>query len=122
MKKLVLSLALAGAFGFASAQEAPKEHDCHRLEQRKMGKGKEDRAKRLEELNLSEKQTKQLEELRKEHRAEKEKLHERHQRKLKKILTPEQYEKWQSSHPKRKNDDRRMPPPPSREQMEERGN
>lgn len=121
MKKLVLSLALAGAFGFASAQEAPKEHDCHRLEQRKMGKGKEDRAKRLEELNLSEKQTKQLEELRKEHRAEKEKLHERHQRKLKKILTPEQYEKWQSSHPKRK-DERRMPPPPPMEQPEIKGN
>lgn len=121
MKKLVLSLALVGAFGFASAQEAPKEHGCHRSEQRKMEKGKEDRAKRLEEFNLSEKQTKQLEELRKEHRAEKEKLHEKHQRKLKKILTPEQYEKWQSSHLKRK-DERRMPPPPSREQMEQRGN
>ena len=61
MKKLVLSLALVGAFGFSSAQEAPREHGCHRLEQGKMGKGKEDRAKRLEELNLSEKQTKQLE-------------------------------------------------------------
>ena len=111
MKKLVLSLALVGAFGFASAQEAPREHGCHRSEQGKMGKGKEDRAKRLEELNLSEKQTKQLEELHKEHRAEKEKLHEKHQRKLKKILTPEQYEKWQSNHPKRK-DERKMPPPP----------
>ena len=121
MKKLILSLALVGAFGFVSAQEAPKEHGCHRSEQRKIGKGKEDRAKRLEELNLSEKQTKQLEELRKEHRAEKEKLHEKHQRKLKKILTPEQYEKWQSSHPKRK-DEKRMPPPPSKEQMEQRGN
>ena len=121
MKKLVLSLALVGAFGFASAQEAPREHDCHRPEHRKMGKGKEDRAKRLEELNLSDKQAKQVEELRKEHRAEKEKLHEKHQRKLKKILTPEQYEKWQSNHPKRK-DERRMPPPPSKEQMEQRGN
>ena len=121
MKKLVLSLALVGAFGFASAQEAPKEHHCHRPEQRKMEKGKEGRGKRLEELNLSDKQTKQLEELRKEHRADKEKLHEKHQRKLKKILTPEQYEKWQSSHPKIK-DERRMPPPPSREQMEMRGN
>ena len=121
MKKLVLSLALVGAFGFASAQEAPREHECHRSEQRKMGKGKEDRAKRLEELNLSDKQAKQVEELRKEHRAEKEKLHEKHQRKLKKILTPEQYEKWQSSHSKKK-DDTRMPPPPSKEQMEQRGN
>ena len=121
MKKLVLSLALVGAFGFASAQEAPKEHSCHRSEQRKIGKGKEDSTKRLEELNLSEKQTKQLEELRKEHRAEKEKLHEKHQQKFKKILTPEQYEKWQSNHPKRK-DERRMPPPPSKEQMEMRGN
>ena len=45
MKKLVLSLALVGAFGFASAQEAPKEHGCHRPEQRKMGKGKEGRGK-----------------------------------------------------------------------------
>jgi len=43
--------------------------------------------------------------------ADKEKLHEKHQRKLKKILTPEQYEKWQSNHPKRK-DERKMPPPP----------
>ena len=121
MKKLILSLALVGAFGFASAQEAPKEHHCRHSEHKKMERGKEDRAKRLEEFNLSEKQTKQLEELRKEHRAEKEKLRERHQRKLKKILTPEQYEKWQSSHPRRK-DERRMPPPPSKEQMEERGN
>ena len=121
MKKLVLSLALVGAFGFVSAQEAPREHGCHRLEHRKMERGKEDRAKRLEELNLSEKQTKQLEEFRKEHRAEKEKFHEKHQRKLKKILTPEQYEKWQSSHSKKK-DDTRMPPPPSKEQMEQRGN
>ena len=121
MKKLVLSLALVGAFGFASAQEAPKEHGCHRPEQRKMGKGKEGRGKKLEELNLSEKQTKQLEELRKQHKTDKEKLHERHQRKLKKILTPEQYEKWQSSHPK-KNDERRMPPPPPMEQPEIKGN
>ena len=75
MKKLVLSLALVGAFGFVSAQEAPKEHGCHRPEQRKMERGKEGRGKRLEELNLSEKQTKQLEELRKQHKADKEKLH-----------------------------------------------
>ena len=121
MKKLILSLALVGAFGFVSAQEAPREHDCHRPEQRKMEKGKEDRAKRLEEFNLSEKQTKQLEELHKEHKAEKEKLHEKHQRKLKKILTPEQYEKWQSSHSKKK-DDTRMPPPPPMEQPEIKGN
>ena len=121
MKKLVLSLALVGAFGFASAQEAPREHDCHRPEQRKMEKGKEGRGKRLEELNLSEKQTKQLEELRQQHKADKEKLHEKHQRKLKKILTPEQYEKWQSSHSKRK-DERRMPPPPPMEQPEIKGN
>ena len=121
MKKLVLSLALVGAFGFASAQEAPREHDCHRPEQRKMERGKEGRGKRLEELNLSEKQTKQLEELRKQHKADKEKLHEKHQRKLKRILTPEQYEKWQSSHPKRK-DERRMPPPPPMEQPEIKGN
>ena len=121
MKKLVLSLALVGAFGFVSAQEAPKEHGCHRSEQRKMEREKGDKGKRLEEFNLSEKQTKQLEELRKEHKAEKEKLHEKHQRKLKRILTPEQYEKWQSSHPKRK-DERRMSPLPSREQMEQRGN
>ena len=121
MKKLVLSLVLVGAFSFVSAQEAPKEHRCRHSEQRKIEKGKEGRGKRLEELNLSDKQAKQLEELRKEHGADKEKLHEKHQRKLKKILTPEQYEKWQSSHPKRK-DERRMPPPPSREQMEQRGN
>ena len=121
MKKLVLSLVLVGAFGFASAQETTREHDCHRPEQRKMERGKESRGKRLEELNLSEKQTKQLEELRKQHKADKEKLHEKHQRKLKKILTPEQYEKWQSSHSKKK-DDTRMPPPPSKEQMEQRGN
>lgn len=121
MKKLVLSLALVGAFGFASAQETRKEHGCHSSEQRKMEKVKECIAKRLEELNLSEKQTKQLEELRKEHRAEKEKLHEKHQRKLKKILTPEQYEKWQSSYPRRK-DERRMPPPPPMEQPEIKGN
>ena len=121
MKKLDLSLALVGAFGFVSAQEAPREHGCHRLEHRKMERGKEDRAKRLEELNLSEKQTKQLEEFRKEHRAEKEKFHEKHQRKLKKILTPEQYEKWQSNHPKRK-DERRMSPPPPMEQPEIKGN
>ena len=121
MKKLILSLALVGAFSFVSAQEAPKEHRCRHSEQRKMEKGKEDRAKRLEELNLSEKQTKQLEELHKEHRAEKEKLHEKYQRKLKKILTPEQYEKWQSNHPKRK-DERRMPPPPPMEQPEIKGN
>ena len=117
MKKLVLSLALVGAFGFASAQEAPREHDCHRPEQRKMERGKEGRGKRLEELNLS----KQLEELRKQHKADKEKLHEKHQRKLKKILTPEQYEKWQSNHPRRK-DERRMPPPPPMEQPEIKGN
>ena len=121
MKKLVLSLVLVGAFGFASAQEAPREHDCHRPEQRKMERGKEGRGKRLEELNLSDKQAKQLEELHKEHRAEKEKLHEKHQRKLKKILTPEQYEKWQSSHPRRK-DERRMPSPPPMEQPEIKGN
>ena len=121
MKKLVLSLALVGAFGFASAQEAPREHDCHRPEHRKMEREKDGKGKRLEELNLSEKQTKQLEELHKEHKADKEKLHEKHQRKLKKILTPEQYEKWQSSHSKKK-DERRMPPPPSKEQMEMRGN
>ena len=121
MKKLILSLALVGAFGFALAQEAPREHDCHCPEQRKMERGKEGRGKRLEELNLSEKQTKQLEELRKQHKADKEKLHEKHQRKLKKILTPEQYEKWQSNHPKRK-DERRMPPPPSMEQPEIKGN
>ena len=121
MKKLVLSLALVGAFGFASAQEAPREHGCHRSEQRKIEKGKEGRGKRLEELNLSDKQAKQLEELRKEHGADKEKLHEKHQRKLKKILTPEQYEKWQSSHPK-KNDERRIPPPPPMEQPEKKGN
>ena len=121
MKKLVLSLVLVGAFGFASAQEAPKEHYCRHSEHKKMEREKDDKGKRLEELNLSEKQTKQLEELHKEHKAEKEKLHERHQRKLKKILTPEQYEKWQSSHPKRK-DERRMPPRPSKEQMEQRGN
>ena len=117
MKKLILSLALVGVFGFASAQEAPREHDCHSPEQRKMERGKEGRGKRLEELNLSEKQTKQLEELRKQHKADKEKLHEKHQRKLKKILTPEQYEKWQSSHSRRK-DERRMPSPPPMEQPE----
>ena len=121
MKKLVLSLALVGAFGFASAQEAPKEHHCRHSEHKKMEREKDDKGKRLEELNLSEKQTKQLEELHKEHRAEKEKLHEKHQRKLKKILTPEQYEKWQSSHPRRK-DERRMPSPPPMEQPEIKGN
>ena len=72
MKKLVLSLALVGAFGFASAQEAPREHDCHRPEQIKMEREKDGKGKRLEELNLSEKQTKQLEELRKQHKADKE--------------------------------------------------
>jgi len=77
MKKLVLSLALVGAFGFVSAQEAPKEHGCHRSEQRKMERGKESRGKRLEELNLSEKQIKQLEELHQQHKADKEKLHEK---------------------------------------------
>ena len=45
MKKLVLSLALVGAFGFASAQEAPREHDCHRPEQRKMEREKDGRGK-----------------------------------------------------------------------------
>ena len=48
MKKLVLSLALVGAFGFVSAQEAPKEHGCHLPEQRKMERVKEGRGKRLE--------------------------------------------------------------------------
>ena len=96
MKKLVLSLVLVGAFGFASAQEAPKEHHCRHSEHKKMEREKGDRA-------------------------EKEKLRERHQRKLKKILTPEQYEKWQSNHPRRK-DERRMPPPPPMEQPEIKGN
>ena len=40
MKKLVLSLALVGAFGFASAQEAPKEHHCRHSEHKKMEREK----------------------------------------------------------------------------------
>ena len=56
MKKLVLSLVLVGAFGFASAQEAPKEHHCRHSEHKKMEREKDDKGKRLEELNLSNKQ------------------------------------------------------------------
>ena len=47
MKKLVLSLVLVGAFGFASAQEAPKEHHCCHSENNKMERVKGDKVKRL---------------------------------------------------------------------------
>lgn len=45
MKKLILSLALVGAFGFASAQEAPKEHHCRHSEHKKWKEKKATREK-----------------------------------------------------------------------------
>lgn len=112
MKKLILGAAFLSISAFAFAQESPnmKKMDPVKMEQKRA-----DHLKKMQvELNLSEVQVAQLKDLQTRKMAERKKMEPQkmaerkakmelmkakkaqHQAEMRKILTPEQYKKWEA--------------------------
>jgi len=116
MKKLVLAIVFIGMGGFAMAQQAPQDKKINREEMKhKMQQKEQERiAEMQKELNLNESQVAQIKGLHEKRKAEMkndfEKNKEQRQARMekmkakrqqmdndmKKILSPEQYDKWQA--------------------------
>lgn len=112
MKKLVLGLSLLGGLVFAQAQDTnvpqpPKGEKCQKCSHKKGEKSQEGHLDRMkQELNLSDKQVAQIKALHEkgqkereqERTQQKEKFEQRrenHKKEMKKILTADQYKKWE---------------------------
>ncbi|MCL8536663.1 hypothetical protein M9991_07255 [Chryseobacterium gallinarum] len=117
MKKLVLAIAFIGMGGFAMAQQTtPQDKEARRAEmQQKMQQKEQERLAQMQkDLNLNQSQVAQIKALQDKRKAERkaefEKNKEFRQAKMeemkakraqmdadmKKILTPQQYDKWQA--------------------------
>lgn len=116
MKKLVLAIAFIGLGSFAMAQEVPQDRKIIREEMKqKMQQREQERmAEMQKELNLNQSQIAQIKDLHEKRRSEMkhnfDKSKEQRQAKMeamkakrkqmdndmKKILSPEQYDKWQA--------------------------
>lgn len=116
MKKLVLAIALIGMGSFAMAQQVPQDKKINReeMKQKVQQKEQERMAEMQKELNLNQSQIAQIKGLHDKRKAEMknnfEKNKEQRQARMeqmkakrqqmdndmKKILSPEQYDKWQA--------------------------
>ncbi len=116
MKKLVLAIALIGTGSFAIAQQAPHDKNVNKEEmhQKMQQKEQERMAEMQKDLNLNQNQIAQIKNLHEKRKAEMknefDKNKEQRQAKMgqmkakreqmdndmKKILSPEQYDKWQA--------------------------
>ncbi|RZJ50528.1 MAG: hypothetical protein EOO19_03005 [Chryseobacterium sp.] len=116
MKKLVLSIALIGMGSFAMAQQVPQDKKVNReeMKQKMQQKDQERMAEMQKELNLNQSQMAQIKDLHEKRKSEMknnfEKNKEQRQAKMdemrakreqmdndmKKILSPDQYNKWQA--------------------------
>ncbi|MCY0979133.1 hypothetical protein PGH12_14695 [Chryseobacterium wangxinyae] len=116
MKKLVLSIALIGMGSFVMAQQVPQDKKVNReeMKQKMQQKEQERMAEMQKELNLNQSQIAQIKDLHEKRKSEMknsfEKNKEQRQAKMeemkakrqqmdndmKKILSPDQYDKWQA--------------------------
>ena len=112
MKKVIFSLALVGLGTFAMAQQKEEVKKFDRAQMEKMQQAKFDELKK--DLNLTESQVAQIKALKEQDKAERMKAFEaskveraqkmeemkakraKHDAEMKKILTPEQYAKWEA--------------------------
>ncbi len=112
MKKLILGAAFLSISTFAIAQQSPK---IQKMDPAKMEQKRADHLKKMQvELNLSDAQVAQLKDLQNKKMAERKKMapqkmaerkakmelmkakRAQHQAEMRKILTPEQYKKWEA--------------------------